>query len=625
MTPPISSSFVFLLLLLPAIGLLGRAIANALGCERKMRVVITPALALAPWLLTMHVIGRMTHSFPIGLGVGTSLVALLGIVVFIIQRKTTRHYDHGRPPSRWMWVGAVIAAAILAPTALGWHLHDELNATGHMSLAAQMLNGVYPPRHITFPHAEMNYHYGFDLLVATISALTRGRVDLVIDAIAVLFWGWSFCLAWVIGDRVTNSRGGIVASSLLFAGGIPGYCTKSEAPTVSEILGYCDIGGVWPNPPVASYFFQHPWTLGIPMALATVLIVSDRESRRVPRLCAVALLLAMLSLSQFTLFAALSASVVAQELFSAKLPPGRGLQRLLGGGFSLQRGGMLLFAVLVALFVASQLGGFFSRDTDRHGPTLVVQWGVTGKPNTTWQWMIGSFGFLLPLGLLGLCFVRRIRVLGFCLIAGSLLVINTVRIKETWDIVKFATVGAISLGMLSGVTIDRLFSWKIRFLGRPLAILLFCATTASGFAYLYFFGSNHKSVPSFFPRTTTPLSGADAAVADFLRPRIKPGELVYRARVMTLPYAYWAGLPQVWTEKHAKTFGFSVGRIQRRENLFKKLPAAPEYYLQENVRWFVLDSYYDAALLKHADAWIKNGRATEVMKSGRLRVVELLR
>lgn len=625
MTPPISSHFVLLLLLLPAIGLLGRAMANALGCERKVRAVITPALALAPWLLAMHVIGRMTHSFPLGLGIGTSLVAVAGIVFFVIQRKTARLYDRGRPSSPWMWIGAIIAAAILAPTALRWHLHDELNATGHMSLAAQMLNGVYPPRHITFPHAEMNYHYGFDLLVATTSALTRGRVDLVIDAIAILFWGWSFCLAWVLGDRVTNSRGAIVASSVLFAGGVSALCAQNRPPTLTDVIGYCDIGGVWPNPPVASYFFQHPWTLGVPMALATMLVVSDRESRRFPRLCIIALLLAVLSLSQFTLFAALSASVVAQELFSEKLPPGRGLQRFLGGGFSLQGGAQVLLAVLVALFIASRLGGFFSRDTDQHGPTLIVQLGVTGKFNTTLRWIAASFGFLLPVGLLGLCFVRRIRVLAFCLIAGSLLVINTVRIKETWDIVKFATVGAISLGMMSGVTIDRLFSWKLRFLGRPLAILLFCTTTASGFAYLYLFGSEHKSVPSFFPRTTKPLSGPDAEVADFLRARIKPGELVYRARAMTLPYAYWAGLPQVWTEKHAKTFGFSPLRIHRRDDLFKNLPAGADRYIAEKVRWFVLDPNYDSVLLRHADGWIKTGRAQEVMKAGRLRVVELVR
>ena len=41
----------------------------------------------------------------------------------------------------------------------------------HLSTAAQLQNDVYPPRYPTFPAWELRYHYMFNVLTATLSAL----------------------------------------------------------------------------------------------------------------------------------------------------------------------------------------------------------------------------------------------------------------------------------------------------------------------------------------------------------------------------------------------------------------------------------------------------------------------
>lgn len=613
-----------LLFLLPLVGLLGRSLAHFVSGDRSTRAVLAPAFALAPWLLIIHLLGRISHSFLFALIAGTSLTAIAGLMAFVRQRKSTLT-PTGSSPSRWMYVAAILAATLIAPFAFGRPMHDEIKTTGHMSIAGQILNDIYPPRHLTFPHAELNYHYGFDLLVAVTSALTRLRVDHAIDAVVLLCWAWTFCVAWVIGRRAARARGLMAATVLLFGGGIPILCAPNHVPTVAELIGSCKIDGLWVNPPLSSYFFQHPWTLGLPIALSIILLLGERKTRAIPRLLGVSLLVLMLSLSQFTLFTTLGASIVAQAFFAADGPPKRWLARLLGAPFSPGRGFAMLAAVLVAFLAATQLGGFFARDTDLGGPALVRHAGVTESFSGTILWITASFGLLLPLGILGLALVPRLRVLGLCLLSGSLLVINTLRVQATWDIVKFATVTAIAASLFAGVLIDRVFSIRRRWLGLPLGIVLLAGSTAAGFAYPILIGLDLKSLPKTLERNVAPLSGADAEVASFLRGRVREGDLVYRAKVMTVYYAIWAGLPQVWLDQHSGAFGFSRARLNRRAKLLQSPPSEIEPYLAEHIRFFVLDPALDGALVRYADAWIAAGRAREIMNSGKLRVVEALR
>ncbi len=219
--------------------------------------------------------------------------------------------------------------------------------TGHLSITSEIENGVYPPRHLSFPELELRYHYGFDLLVAAVAAIVRLRADHAIDLVTLLAWGYSWCLVWETGERlIGRGWGGGTAAVVLFGGGIPFF---SSAPTLAwRLAGLGTVGEHDLNPPVVSYFFQHPWTLGIPLAFATVLVVSERDAPAPwARSAAIGVLLVALSFCQIVLFLCLAgALLVAEPAAEGKIAWRRAFRPLL-----------LLGTVLL---VASHLHGFFA-------------------------------------------------------------------------------------------------------------------------------------------------------------------------------------------------------------------------------------------------------------------------
>lgn len=627
MLSPLPVAFALLSLALPLIWLAGRALAATMGGARSARAVVAPALGLSLWLLAIHASGRLARSFSVGLVVGTLVVALGGLVAALRARgRGVADPGPGAPLSRWCWLGAVVAAGVMAPAALRWALHDELTTTGHMSIPAQLQNDTYPPRHLTFPSFELRYHYAFDLLVAVTTALTRLRVDHAIDAVLLACWGYSWCLLWVLGERLGGRRGSgfLAASVTLFGGGMPFFSGPGFPPPVATILGVFNVDDMWPNPPLTSYVFQHPWTLGLPLGLAALLVATERRCRAAPRLVVLGVLLVMLSITQFVLFLTLTGALAAQELFSGGLACRRGFGRLFGAGLSVGRA--LGFAVLLAgvFLVAPRLGGFFNAPPDGAGSGLVVHLGVTSTLRGDVVWLFVSYGLLLPLGLAGLALLPRARVLLAALIAGSLAILNLLRVEQTWDIAKFGTVAAIALSVSASAAIAWLGSRRPRVLWLPVAAALFAGATAAGVAYPVIFGLKLRGIPGLFHREAAPLPPADDAAVRWLRTHVKPGELVYRRESASLGYALWGGLPQVWIDWNVPAFGFSPARIASRQRLFQEVPAGPEPYLAEGVRWLVLDAG-DAKLKRRAAAWIQAGRAREVLAPAGLAVVEIMK
>jgi hypothetical protein len=89
-------------------------------------------------------------------------------------------------------------------------------------------------------------------------------------------------------------------------------------------------------------------------------------------------------------------------------------------------------------------------------------------------------------------------------------------------------------------------------------------------------------------------------------------------------YALWGGLPPLWLSGEETAFGFSPRRIAARRRLLASLPEEVDAYLQQGVRWLVLEPN-DRRMAEHAAGWIEEGRAKQVARAGPLRIVELLR
>jgi hypothetical protein len=382
---------------------------------------------------------------------------------------------------------------------------------------------------------------------------------------------------------------------------------------VSGVVEDCRVGGHSVNPPVSSYFFQHPWSLGLPLAITAILLHTERRPpRRAARLAAFFLVLAMLSMSQIVAFAALLPSLVVAEALDED-------------GLDLRRALPLAAVAGLALAAARLLGGFFTRAPDLPPLPLEFHAGFEETWPATIAWNLRSFGLLLPLGLAGLALVRRARPLFALLVAGSVVVLNTVRYGYSADMMKFGTLASILFGVLGAAAIARLLGSRP---GPPRVLLagaLLVPATAAGVLFPLSYDLDLREIPGAYRALPDALGASDVAAVVWLRARAAPGEMVYRGAAATHGYAQWGGLPQPEVTWATRAFALPEARVVAREQLLKAMPTDPEAWRRDGFRWFVLDgSPADHALGQRAEAWIAGGRARVAATFGALRVVELL-
>jgi hypothetical protein len=504
---------------------------------------------------------------------------------------------------------AALATALIAPMALGHEFHDELFVTGHISIVSEIGRGVYPPRHLTFPQFELRYHYGFNVLVAALCALWRLPTDVGIDVVTLAGFFLAWCLLWTIGRRVAGYSlgGGITAFVTLFGGGLPWIVPLGEADAIDRTMTLSSYGGVNLNPPVISYVFQHPWSLGLPLGLA-VLLLHLEAGRAVWRIAALGVLLVALAVSQFVLFACLSATLVAAEAWNEGRP-------------SFRRGLQALGAAGLALVIASQLGGFFLPPDPEAESAIVPHGGVADSPGESAVWHLAVFGLLLPLGAAGLVAARRGRVAFLLLAVGGLVVINTLCYRYSWDIMKFATVAALGMSVLAGAVLTRLIGRRDA-LGFGLGGLLAIGATAAGLIYpLVFLVAPGMTPEKGFRLHPMSLDDDERRAASWLAPRMGRDEIMYTRVDRSLGYAQSAGLPQAYFDAAVPSFGFAPSRLDARMRLLAEPPDDPDPFAAEGIRWFVLGPR--DRLNERVDPWVRQGRAREEVRFGSLRIVHL--
>ncbi|MEM7411792.1 MAG: hypothetical protein AAF430_16295 [Myxococcota bacterium] len=580
--------------------------------------VATPGLALAFWLVGCHTIGYASGSFRWGLWLGTTLPALLGCALYAASWR-------GRRPerilprltldadTRWMLLGAGVTTALVSPFAFGWMFHDEVYLQGHQAIAAQIQNGIYPPRNLSFGEVELRYHYGFNTWTAAIGAVLRVPIPLAIDLATLVSWFLCWCLVWRLGQRLAGVRLGAVAAPLvLFSGGIPALCdTAVPDCTYCPGVSWCGVDGALINPPVLSYFFQHPWTLGLPLGLTAVLLYGSRPRVTAAYFVATGGLLLALAWSQFVFFLCTLGALWAAEAWTRA--PDRG--RAWWGATS---------TAGIVLALASVTGAWFARGAGE-GLGVVFSPGVTETAGGTLRWLLATHGVVLLGGWSGFRHHPDRSAPVAIWVLGSLAVVMLFAHAHTWDIVKFSLVAQLGLTLGLGVTLVHWVNtsrerWRVM---AAAAVCLLCVGSSLSFGWALFQAGDTELR---FPRHAKVLSEHDAAAVSWLRPRVAPGELVVRTALdAALGYAQWGGLPQVWMDgqlARVRAFGITTDRIAQRQRLLVSWPAQMAPYAAESVRWLVLGPN-DARLLAHTRAWEAEGRARERARFGALRVFEI--
>jgi hypothetical protein len=517
-----------------------------------------------------------------------------------------------------MWIPALVATLLFTPAALGWSFHDELWHAGHQSIVSQIQNGIYPPRHGVFPAFPLRYHYGFDVLAAMTGTITRLPVERAIDAVTIVAWFYTWCLAWGLGERLVGTgRGWILPIAVLFAGSFAPLFALSGAPaTVHFLLGLVKLAGATVNPPVVSYFFQHPWTTGFPLALATLGLGLDRSPRRRAWRAGVLLVLFLaLAISQIVLFLALLSTLsLVQCVLHLRRAPRESLAWIAGAA--------------ATLAVATQLGGFFTSVPHTGSEIALHAWSQTGRAASNIIWNLVTFGWTLPLGIAGLVLLLR-RDIAWGLVltgvsTGGLVLLNLLRYTHSWDIVKFGTAAMFALGIASSVVIARLWSASARPLARPAAILVLVLVALPGVGFLMCFAVSAPGIPpQIFFSQPPPVVANDRAAIAWLRRQARAGDLVLCAPELTPRYAQIGGLPVLQIDSGTMGFGFPIEVLRRRQVITNRVPMDPQVYRSEGVRWIVVVDNSSFVPPERLADWRQRGAIVEVQRFGDVAIYEI--
>jgi hypothetical protein len=606
-TNPLPLWLIALIPFLPGIWLGARALIRFTARERRLELLLAPAVGIAAWLVLVHMGGRLSGSFVTGLSVGTLTAGISGYLAWFTKaRGVPVTGPVGFPWS--MWVGAAGAILLITPMALGWAFHDELFFTGHYSIAAELQRDIYPPRHLTFPAFELRYHYGFNILVAAATGLTRCSLTMAIDGLTLLFFGYTWCLLFVLGEKLVGWQwGSVVAAMVLLGGGIPFFCSPEQAPLAWNLLGLCQVDSATINPPMVSYFFQHPWTLGLPLAVS-MLLLAQQEDRNPLWYFALAVLSLALSLSQIVLFVTISASIAGASFIRR-------------GKLSWQTGAIVTAVLITASIIATQWGGVFAPAPDNLGGDLVFHPGIADSIDGSLRWHLITFGLLLPLGVAGLVLCPQQSLIYILLTAGSLTVLNSVRHAHSWDITKFATITALSLSIAAVFALKKIWDRGTR--GRSFVSLILFLTVLPGLLFCATFAVQSKGIPgALFHRSPQVLDDHDSAAVEWLRERANPEDVVYRRFPEVSGYAQQGGLAPAWVDRMVVRHGFSSIRLQRRIAVIRTWPDDIRIYRQEGIRYLVLIPG-EKLPNQLADSWESSGQAKTVATFGPLRIIDL--
>ena len=604
---PAHIGLVALAAALPGCWYAGKSVTARLFVNGRDCAVVAPGVAAAGWLLLVHALGLAFHSFTKALLVGTMCLSATGTALWVRAGCPFPRIRSGTLTVLRRHSTAALATLLIAPMAVRWCFHDEAASTGHWSLIAQLENELYPPRVSAFPDVELAYHYGFDVLAAAVAMIARVSPSTAIDAVTIIAWFYAWLLLSRLGVLMVGHRGEFLTPLIvLLSAGIPIALGSSSITLLEALLGQYQIRALPPNPPVVSYFFQHPWAVGIPIATCS-LIVYFRARRAPLRGIVLAVLLAALSVSQFVLFV----SLVSVLWLDTALSVVRRQVQLPQAAWS-------MVPLAVAVGAAYELRGFFANSAPLRD-AFAVSVGVVPGTRALLAWHAASFGLLIPVGIAGVRAAGRMGAVVSGMSALGLIVPTLIRYRATWDIVKFSTIASIGLGILASAGIARLL--RAGHMSRLLAVGLACGLIAPGLVHPVAFGFAVGGIPEEgFPRREWNVGADDAEAIRWLRRRVSRDELVFRSLPAAWAYSS-AGLAQPWLDGPARLFG-GRARARARQRVLDHRPLRLDELATEGVRWVVLDAR-NQKLRGAVDEWVGSGKARLVNQFGELTVFRI--
>lgn len=563
----------------------GRGLAYLAG---ERRPFVGAAVGVALLELGIYGWGRATQDLVVATGL--TLLTAVGIVALAWRAGPPSAAPGWAPPRLgvWGWLGVLAILVLGGHCIFHGYFWDEYSC--HYPLTASLARGVVPAEFPLFPGEQFRYHYGFDLLAGAVRALTGLDVAWSLDVVSFGLLALLLGVARDLGASLGGRRATALMPTLLLMG------TGTLVFTLFADMGPLEVRleglpARWRQsvpPPTISNFFQHPQGLGMPLALATLMLF-DRpleDPLRKRRTLLGAFVMAALSLAQIVFFGVLGLVLGLVSLGLAIRA--RRVRPLIFDGLALA--GSLVAAFLIGGFLApgppveSMLRFGKSFFVDPPGLVIVFHLVVFGAPLIALPFaLVATWRRPSPLRLS----LAVAAVFGF-------LVPHFATYERSWDIVKFLTVGAFFANALFVDLLDRWpprRAWAVPAIG---AIVL--VSTLSSWIFLLRFGvidGKFGISPMHFP----PPSEIGRVTAERLEPRMVEGDQVFSTNT---DIGSAGGLPTPGFPWRQVGIGFMLDR-PRAEQLhhFKQIARRsldPEALRGLDVQWMALSSGDRAAL-----------------------------
>ena len=595
---------------LPGIWFLARYIVSRSALQRDAAGIV-PGLALALWILSVHVSGLLLKDFYQGMAMGTIPLGCLG---YVTLARCTIPPERVYVYPRSLWWSAIIGTLILLPAVVLMDNWDKLMIiTGHFSITEEMVNGIYPPRHLTFTDVVLPYHYGVDTLFAMVRVVFRLRVDVAIDLVTTVLFFYTILLYGHIGVRLFGEKVGSLAGFLgAFASGFP------------SIFGFNNM-----PPSVTSNWFQQPWTLGIPMFLTLFLVLINIDlKKQAPRssLLIITIITIVLGMAQTALYGIFVPSILGWVTIAWLRTMGKTLKR----PYHLID---IAFAVVAGAFISLCVSETSSLIVNAVSESIIPR---SEHQEGSWSgmvlWNLQCFSIPLLFGIAGMIRARRMIMPSLIMTLGALFVFNRYTYAYSWDIVKFTQVAWLPLAIFASGYLGYLITHS-RFLIRTAAIIpAVCLIVASMSSLWQFsaegydawkYGTNPSGHTAFwiqFSQKNIPQDFIDALA--WVRQRVNAGEItLLSSEDRTYDAAVLAGLPVLLPGWGDSSLGFPDGNINRRVQLAQNISQEMYVeYVNEGVRWMVLSP--ESNFVTQVDTWLWQGAITQVAEFGETRVYE---
>lgn len=179
-------------------------------------------LSISTFVFVSNILG---YFVPITTSFVVVLVALLLSGLFFLKKNPGGPLCLGLSKKHLVYI--VVATVLLA--LMSWmvlYSNQTLDEGVHRTYAVSILNGNFPPKDPLNPGYAMQYHYGFEVLLAATSYFSGLPVQFALDVVMALLTAFIFLMVFSFAYFITkNHRIGFLSAWLFYFGGGFRYLT----------------------------------------------------------------------------------------------------------------------------------------------------------------------------------------------------------------------------------------------------------------------------------------------------------------------------------------------------------------------------------------------------------------